>query len=73
VSKANFLSIQIDGSTDSANVDLVLYFNPHSKDGKVHVCDNFLAISSVKLDLEDWDSNSRATDWPNSVLMSKQN
>jgi len=25
-------------------VFLVLYFNPHSKDGKVHVCDNFLAI-----------------------------
>ena len=48
LSKAKYFSIQIDGSTDSANVEeevfLSLYFDPHSKDGKVHVCDKFLAI-----------------------------
>ena len=48
LSKAKYFSIQIDGSTDSANVEeevfLALYFNPHSLDGKVHVHDKFLAI-----------------------------
>ena len=46
LSKAN--SIQIDGSTDSANIEeevfLTVYFNPHSNDGKVHIQDKFLAI-----------------------------
>ena len=48
LSKAKYFSIQIDGSTDSANVEeevfLTLYFNPYSDDRKVHVQDKFLAI-----------------------------
>ena len=48
LSKAKFYSIQIDGSTDSANIEekvfLTVYFNPHSNDGKVHIQDKFLAI-----------------------------
>ena len=46
--KANFLSIEADGSTDVGNVEdellLVLYFDPHSKDRKVHVRNQFLAV-----------------------------
>ena len=48
LSKARFFTIQVDGSTDCANVEeevfLVLYFNPHGKDGKVHVQDKFLTV-----------------------------
>ena len=48
LSKAKYFSIQIDGSTDSANVKeevfLTLYFNPYSDDRKVHVQDKLLAI-----------------------------
>ena len=48
LSKAKFYSIQIDGSTDSANIEeevfLTVYFNPRSNDGKVHIQDKFLAI-----------------------------
>ena len=50
--KAKYFSIQIDGSTDSANVEeevfLTLYFNPYSDDRKVHVQDKFLAIRRPK-------------------------
>ena len=52
LSKAKYFSIQIDGSTDSANVEeemfLTLYFNPYSDDRKVHVQDKFLAIRRPK-------------------------
>ena len=47
VAIAKYFSIQIDGSSDSTNVEevfLILYFNPHSDDGKVHVHVKFLAI-----------------------------
>ena len=48
LSKAKFYNNQIDGSTDSTNVEeevfLTVYFNPHSNDGKVHIQDKFLAI-----------------------------
>ena len=48
VAKAKYFSIQIDGSTDFTNVEgevyLILYFNPHSDDRKVHVHIKFLAI-----------------------------
>ena len=43
-----FFSIQIDGNTDSANIEeevfLVMYLDPHAKAGKIHVCDKYLAI-----------------------------
>ena len=46
--KAKYYSIQIDGSTDSTNMEeeifLTVYFNLHSNDGKVHILDKFLAI-----------------------------
>ena len=48
LSKAKFYSTQVDGNTDSANIEeevfLTVYFNPHSNDGKVHIQDKFLAI-----------------------------
>ena len=48
LSKAKFFSIQMDGSTDSANIEeevfLVIYLDTHSKDGRIIVCDKFLAI-----------------------------
>ena len=43
---AKFFSLQADGSTDAGKVEdelfLVLYFDLHAKDGKVHVHDRFL-------------------------------
>ena len=52
LAKANFLSIQADGSTDAGNVEdelfLVLYFDPHSEDRKVHVRNQFLAVLRPK-------------------------
>jgi len=43
-----FFSIQIDGSTDSGNMEedvfLVMYFDPHCKDGRISICEKFLAI-----------------------------
>ena len=48
LAKAKFLSIQADGSTDSANIEdelfLVLYFDAHSQDGVVHVQNRFLTV-----------------------------
>jgi len=46
--KAKFFSIQADGSTDCANKEeelfLVLYFDPYTDDGKVHVWSKFFAV-----------------------------
>ena len=46
--KVRFFTIQADGSTDSANMEeelfLVLYFDPHATDGKIHVQDKFLTV-----------------------------
>ena len=49
---AKFFSIQADGSTDCANKEeelfLVLYFDPYSDDGKVHVRSKFFAVRQPK-------------------------
>ena len=40
LAKAKFFSIQADGTTDAANKEklfMVMYFDPHSEDGSVHV------------------------------------
>ncbi len=44
--KAHFISIQMDGSTDSArkNIFLVLYFDPFSSDGIVHIRNKFMCV-----------------------------
>ncbi len=46
--KGKFFSVQVDGSTDAANVEeelfVVLYFNPHTEDGKVGVCSSLLSV-----------------------------
>ena len=45
--EGKFFSTQADGSTDSGNVDalyLVVYFDPCSKDGEVHVRNEFLIV-----------------------------
>ena len=51
-SGAKFFSLQADGSTDAGNVEdelfLVLTFDPHAKDGKVHVHDRFLTVRQPK-------------------------
>ena len=42
-----YFSIQADGSTDCANKEelfLAPFFDPHTDDGKVHVCSKFLAV-----------------------------
>ena len=48
LAKAKFFSIQGNGSTDSANVEnelfLVVYFEPYSQDGRIHVRDRFLTV-----------------------------
>ena len=45
---AKYFSIQADGSTDTANIEvelfLVLYFDAHTKDGAVHVQSRFLTV-----------------------------
>ena len=47
LSKAKYFSIQTDGSTDSVNVEdelyLVIYFDPFTNDGEVHIRKNFLS------------------------------
>ena len=49
---AKFISLQADSSTDAGNVEnelfLVLTFDPHAKDGKVHVHDRFLTVRQPK-------------------------
>ena len=51
-SGAKFFSLQADGSTDAGNIEdelfLVLTFDPHTKDGKVHVHDRFLTVRQTK-------------------------
>ena len=46
--KAKFFSLQLDGSTDSANVEdevfLVVFCDPYSSDGRVHVRNYFLTV-----------------------------
>lgn len=48
LAKAKFCSIQADSSTDSGNVEdelfLVVYFDPYTQDGKVHVKNKFLTV-----------------------------
>ena len=47
LTKANLFYIQADGSTDSGNVENVLYlvyFDPYSQDGKVHVRKKIVTI-----------------------------
>ena len=48
LSRSKFFSLQADGSTDAGNIEeelfLVLYFNPYSQDGKVHICDSFFTV-----------------------------
>lgn len=45
-----FFSLQADGSTNAGNVELflVLYFDAHVKDRKVHVHDRFLTARQPK-------------------------
>lgn len=46
--RARFFSLQLDGSADSGNVEdevfLVVFCDPYSTDGKVHVRNNFLTV-----------------------------
>jgi len=45
--KAKFFAVQADDSTDTGNVEevfLVMYFDPHATDGKIHIHDQFLAV-----------------------------
>ena len=47
-----FFSLQADGTTNAGNIEdelfLVLYFNLHAKDGKVHVHNRFLTVRQPK-------------------------
>ena len=44
--------MQADGSTDAGNVEdelfLLLYYDQHAKDGKVHVHDRFFTVRQPK-------------------------
>ena len=48
----HYFSIQADGSTDCANKEeelyLVLYFDPYTDDGKVHIRSKFFAVRQPK-------------------------
>ena len=48
LAKAKYFAIEADGSTDPGNMEeelfLVMYLDPHAKDGKIHIRDKFLAI-----------------------------
>ena len=50
--KAKFYSIQMDGSTDSGNIEeelfLVVYFDPFSADGSVHVRNRYFCVRQPK-------------------------
>ena len=52
LSQSNFFSVQLDSSTDVANVEdelfLVLYFDPFSSDGKVHIQNKYLCVRQLK-------------------------
>ena len=51
LSGCKFFSLQADASTDADNCEdelfLVLYFDPHSSDGKVHVRDRFFCVRQL--------------------------
>ena len=51
LNQCKFFSLQADSSTDTGNAEhelfLVLYFDPHSTDGKVHVRDRFFSRSGT--------------------------
>ena len=51
LNNSKFFSVQVDASTDSGNVEdelfLVLYFDPHGADGKVHVRDRFFTVRQL--------------------------
>ena len=46
--KQRFFSIQADTTTDCGNIEdelyMVVYFDPHTQDGAVHVRDRFLTV-----------------------------
>ena len=46
--RARFFSLQLDGSADSGNVEdevfLVVFCDPYTTDGRVHVRNNFLTV-----------------------------
>lgn len=46
--EAHFFSIQMDGSTDCANLEeelfLAIYFDPYSTDGSVHIRNRFMCV-----------------------------
>ena len=48
LAKVNYFAIQADAMTGSGSMEeelfLVMYLDPHAKDGKVHICDKFLAV-----------------------------
>lgn len=48
---SKFFSIQVDSSTDTGNSEnelfLVLYFDPHCADGKVHVRDRYFTVREL--------------------------
>ena len=48
LARAKFFSIQADGSTDAGRIEdelfMVLFLDPHSEDGIVHVRDKFLTV-----------------------------
>ena len=50
--KAKFFSIQMDGSTDSGNIEeelfLVIYFNPYGTDGSVHIHNRYFCVRQPK-------------------------
>ena len=49
---SKFFSIQMDGSTDSANIEeelfLTIYFDPHGSDGSVHIRNNYFCVRQPK-------------------------
>ena len=48
---SKFFSIEVDSSTDTGNSEnelfLVLYFDPHCADGKVHVRDRYFTVREL--------------------------
>ena len=51
LNQCKFFSLQADSSTDTGNTEnelfLVLYFDPHSADGKVHVRDRYFTVREL--------------------------
>ena len=50
--KQSFFSIQMNGSTDSGNIEeelfLVIYFNPYVTDGSVHIHNRYFCVRQPK-------------------------